>query len=208
MDFYLFMGMKLSSGRTVRLFVALPVSAAVKEELRCLQTELQERLPGDWVRWTRPEQLHLTLRFLGEVEAGRVESLIEAVRGVCNRFAPLRLRAERMGVFPHARSPRVIWVSVHDERGELPLLQSAVSEAAGSFTRQEEDKGFMGHLTIGRVKNIKSGAARVLAESVEGLRNRVFGEWTVDQVEIVQSELASGGSRYSCVASIPLLGTA
>src|SRR5882672_5354975 len=88
MDFYLIMGMKLSSGRTVRLFVALPVSAAVKEELRRLQTELQERLSGDWVRWTRPEQLHLTLCFLGEVEAGRVEGLIGAVRGVCNRFAP------------------------------------------------------------------------------------------------------------------------
>src|SRR4051794_27424374 len=102
------MGSSERRDETARLFVALPVAQSVKEELRRLQAELRECLSDGLVRWTRPEQIHLTLRFLGEVETGRVEELTTAVRGAGDRFAPFYLRAERVGVFPHARSPRVI----------------------------------------------------------------------------------------------------
>jgi 2'-5' RNA ligase len=205
MGFYFSME-RSSADETVRLFVALPVPAAVREELRGLQTELRTRLSGDCVRWTRPEQIHLTFRFLGEVEIGQVEGLVAAVRGVCDQFAPLQLRAERMGVFPHARSPRVVWVSVQDEGGELSRLQPALSEAAGRFTQHKEEKSFTGHLTIGRLRNVRATQARVLAEFVEGVKNQVFGQWTADQVEILRSELSPAGSRYSSVASLPLSG--
>src|SRR5690349_11728363 len=98
------MGSSERRDETARLFVALPVAESVKEELRRLQAELRERLPDGLVRWTRPEQIHLTLRFLGEVETGRVGDLITAVRGVGDYSATLRLRADGVGVFPHARS--------------------------------------------------------------------------------------------------------
>jgi 2'-5' RNA ligase len=205
MEFYLNKVMRTPKEGTFRLFVALPVPAAVREELKRLQTELRQRLPDDCVRWTRPEQFHLTLRFLGEVDAGQVEALRAAVREVGDRFEPLHLRAEGVGFFPHGR-PRVIWVGVQDDRGELQLLQAAVREAVGDFTREKEEKDFTGHLTIGRSRNMKSAQARVLTELAEELASRVFGEWTADQIEIVRSELSAEGSRYKCVAAVPLTG--
>ncbi|MDB6121383.1 MAG: 2-5 ligase [Pedosphaera sp.] len=190
----------------VRLFIALPVPAAVKEELQRLQAELRRKLPSDCVRWTRPEQSHLTLRFLGNVAVDQVEELSAAVRAVCNNFAPLQLRAERIGFFPQIRFPRVIWAWVHDDREQLRLLQTALQEATASFTREKAEKDFTGHLTIGRTQSMKSAQARILGDLAQEMVDRVFGEWTADTVEIIRSELSSSGSRYFRVAEIPLGG--
>src|SRR5436853_393662 len=98
-----------------RLFIAMTVPDAVKAEIEKAQAELRAALPGV-VRWTKRGQFHLTLRFLGNVPADRVELLTRAVRDVCAGFAALRLRAERIGCFPDLRFPRVIWAWVHDEK--------------------------------------------------------------------------------------------
>ena len=94
------------SSTPLRLFIALPVPAAVKEELRRLQVELRGRLPNGPARWTRPEQIHLTLKFLGDVSADRVTEIEKAVRTACAAFAPMPLRAERIGFFPQIGFPR------------------------------------------------------------------------------------------------------
>jgi 2'-5' RNA ligase len=191
----------------VRLFIALPVPEAVMAELKRAQAELRDRLPGDCVRWTRPEQMHLTLRFLGNVAVDRVDALGQALGKACHDFSPLHLRAERIGFFPPMRHPRVIWASVHDDQEQLGALQKAIGGAADPFTLEKAEKEFRAHLTLGRTENIKTSQARVLAEIADGMVNRDFGDWTADKVEIMRSEFSSGGSRYSCVASIPLSGS-
>src|ERR1700756_3628335 len=106
-----------------RMFISLPVPDTVKEELRRLQHELRAHLPDDAVRWTRPEQVHLTLKFLGNVPVEQVEELAGAMRAVCGEFSPIAMRAEKLGFFPPRGVPRVLWVSVRDEREELLRLQ-------------------------------------------------------------------------------------
>ena len=191
----------------VRLFIALAVPAAVMAELKRAQAELREQLPGDVVRWTRPEQIHLTLKFLGGMAFSQVDPLGQVVRKACHDFPPLHLHAERIGFFPQIRHPRVIWVSVRDDQEQLGPLQKAIAEAAAPFTLEKDEKEFTAHLTLGRTKNIRAHQARVLAEASQGMANRVFGNWTADKVDIMRSELHSTGRSYSCLASIPLSGS-
>ncbi len=186
-----------------RLFIALPMPMPVKEELGRVLEGWRKRL-GNEVRWTQPGQIHLTLKFLGNVPAGQVEELTESVRGASSSFAPFRVRAGRIGFFPDIRHPRVIWAWVHDDHGQLPRLQRAVDEATARFASHKEEQEFTGHLTIGRVKAMKPARVRLLAELARGMADRVFGDWTVDKVEIMRSELSPAGSSYSPVAEVKL----
>ena len=113
----------------LRLFISLPVPEAVRVALQQAQQELREGLPPrarNAVRWTNPDQLHLTLRFLGEVDEPRVPSLLNALQSACQPFPRLQLRAERVGFFPERRLPRVVWIGVQDRGGTLARLQQAV----------------------------------------------------------------------------------
>jgi hypothetical protein len=89
----------------LRLFVAIPVPAAIRDEMVRVQHELQPLAPRGVVRWTKPEQLHLTLRFLGDVSSDRVAGLQESLRTACSGTTPLPLYAQGVGFFPTARSP-------------------------------------------------------------------------------------------------------
>lgn len=191
-----------------RLFIALPAPAAVKAAIQVLQAELRGRLPDRCARWTRPEQLHLTLKFLGDVERAQLESLTEAVQAVCARFAPLRLRAEGVGCFPDLRLPRVVWVGITDLSGQLPSLQSALKCATAAHAEEMREKEFTGHITIARTKHLSRPEAELLAQLLPRQAECRFGEWTAAAVELMRSELASAGATHTCLARLPLNGAA
>src|SRR4029077_17189165 len=109
-----------------RLFVAIKIPADVRSAIEGAHSCLRRELSGAAIRWTKIEQLHLTLKFLGNVDTGRVEALADALRTICLGFAPLRLRAGGVGSFPNLRRPRVLWVGVSDAQGQLERLQRAV----------------------------------------------------------------------------------
>ena len=189
---------------TLRLFIALTVPEDVKTEIEKAQAALRRALPEGRVRWTKREQLHLTLKFLGNVAAPQVEPLVEAVRGACPGFAALELRAERIGFFPDLRSPRVVWVGVSDPPGQLPFLQHAIEVATRDFTAEESKERFTGHVTVGRFKGLRRAEAEVLAGLASGLATKFFGTWRADKVEIIRSQLSPAGARYTTLAVIPL----
>ena len=188
-----------------RIFISLPVSQPVKDEMRRLQQELRKELPENAVRWTRPEQIHLTLKFLGNISAEKVSELTESVRGACVGFHVVALRAEGVGSFPSKGLPRVIWVGVKDERDALKELQSAVMLAAARFAEAAEEPDYNAHLTLGRARNLRPGDARKLRELAERFRGKNFGEWKAEAVEIMRSELSAEGSRHTCITTIPLI---
>src|SRR5437868_6844677 len=101
----------------LRLFLAIPVPEGIRKEIEKAQQELRSALPESRIRWTRRQQFHLTLTFLGNVEAARSEDLVEAVRGACDSFFALNLRAESIGCFPNLRRPRVLWSQIQDHEG-------------------------------------------------------------------------------------------
>ena len=195
-----------SEGELWRLFVALPVSEEVKEKIRPLQQELRSRLGLQGVRLTRPESTHLTLVFIGNVESGKVPDLGQALREQCAGTEVLRLSAEGVGFFPNPRTPRVVWVAVGGGVEDLRALQSRVSAATASFMGSRDDKDFAAHLTLGRFNRLRGGESRWLGEFAAQHAGDYFGNWVVDTVELMRSELSAGGSRYTCLERIPLGG--
>ena len=191
---------------TYRLFIAVTVPEEVKTEIEETQGTLRHALPKECVRWTKREQFHLTLKFLGNIDAQRVEPLTDAVRAACQGFAALELRAERVGFFPDLRSPRVVWAGVSDRQDQLPLLQRAIETAMRDFTAEESKERFTGHVTLGRIKGLRRSEAEALAGIASGLATRLFGAWIADRVELIRSQLSPHGAQYSTLAAIPLTG--
>ena len=187
-----------------RLFVAVTVPEGVKAKMVEAQAELRRVLPQRSVRWARREQFHLTLRFLGDVEAARLEALGEAIRAACRGFGALHLRAERVGFFPDLRYPRVAWVGVQDQAEQLPRLQQTVEAATEGFTTEEKEERFTGHITLARIKGIKRPEAEALGKAGAGMAGRLFGQWTAYQIGLMRSELLPQGARHSTIASIAL----
>jgi 2'-5' RNA ligase len=190
-----------------RLFVAISLPDAVKDEIEKVQREMREVLPGNFMRWTKREQFHLTLKFVGNVAEARVAELSHALRSACVPFPAMRLRAERIGFFPDMRYPRVAWAWVHDEENRLLELQRAVEMSVQSFTSERAEKDFTGHVTLARIQGMKRPQAEILSKFALGMSGRFFGEWSSDKVELIRSELLPSGARYTTVADFPLSGT-
>jgi RNA 2',3'-cyclic 3'-phosphodiesterase len=194
----------MPEGERYRLFVAVAVPDDVKVNLEAAQANLRQVLPDRNVRWARREQFHLTLRFLGDVEAARVEALAEAIRTACAGFGALHLRAERIGCFPERGYPRVVWVGVRDEAEQLPRLQQVVEAASAGFISEPKEERFTGHLTLARIKGIKRPEAEALSKAAAGMADRVFGQWPAYQIELMRSELLPQGARHRSLAAISL----
>jgi RNA 2',3'-cyclic 3'-phosphodiesterase len=187
-----------------RLFIAIPLPEPVRDELEKAQTELRGVLPGNTVRWTRRGQFHLTLRFLGDVEARHVDALAEILRGVGQSFPALELEVKGIGCFPDWRHPRVIWAGIEDRSGALPQLHSAIEMVVKEFTREKAEAKFTGHVTLGRVQGLNRPETEALAKVAESMAGRRCGVWTADKMELIRSELLSGGPRYTVMIESPL----
>ena len=193
-----------NSTQKLRLFVAIPMPEVVRNEITGFQQELRQLVSRDAIRWTKPEQFHLTLRFLGEVPAGRVAALQEAINAVCAGEPALRLRTQGVGFFPNARAPRVIWAGVNDGEGRLVDLQKEIEGAVQPFTQEQGTERFAGHVTIGRVKFLKRPEIEKLAAHAQAVKDRLFGEWTANEVELIRSDLLPTGASHTLLAAFRL----
>jgi len=193
-----------NSNRWLRLFVAISMPEAVRDKVLSSQQELQRMLPRDAVRWTNPAQFHLTLRFLGDVPVERVPALQEAVNAVCARAPALRLRAQGIGFFPNARSPRVIWIGIHDGEGRLADLQKKIEFAVQSFAPGPAAEKFAGHVTLGRVKSLKRPEVEKLTAHAQAVSDRLFGEWTATEIELIRSDRLPTGACHTLLSPFPL----
>lgn len=193
-----------AEAQQARLFVAVPVPADIRSRLASVQRELGEQLPHRAATWTRTENIHLTLRFLGNVDVARIDALGAALASSVTGMGPLTIAAGALGCFPEARRPRVLWVGVRDVDGRLSELQSRIVDATAPFTSQPAESKFVGHLTLARFKVIKRTQAEIIAGFLQRGAARCMGEWRARTCELVRSELSSDGSRYSVVASFSL----
>ena len=188
----------------LRLFVVIALPETVRDEMLRAQRELQPLVPREVARWTRPEQFHLTLRFLGKVPVEAVVGLRQSVEAVCRNASPLGLSAHGVGFFPNPRSPRVIWVGITSHEHRLIDLQEKMETAVGPFSPEPGEKNFAGHLTLGRLKNPRPGDVRGLAARAQLFEAQSFGNWTAQRVELIRSQLSSAGARYTLLATFPL----
>jgi RNA 2',3'-cyclic 3'-phosphodiesterase len=190
-----------------RLFVALSVPFAVKHELQSAQNQLREVLQISSVRWTRPEQFHVTLKFLGNVDVTQLIPLVHSLKLACAPLPPLYLRAQSIGFFPNSRRPNVIWAGISDSHNYLSTLHANVAKAVQPFIdTPARDEKFSAHLTLGRISHLHRREMDRLSEMAATLNARIFGEWTISQIELMRSELTVAGAVHTCHAELPLAG--
>ena len=187
-----------------RLFIALAVPPELRREIQRAQGQLQRHSPPGVIRWTPPEQFHVTLKFLGDVPAEQVEALKASVSAACTGFPALKLSAHGIGFFPSAHKPRVIWAGAEDESGQLACLHQRTDEAVRPFSPADKTARFTGHITLGRFKPGHHPAIPKLLERAAMICHRHFGDWLAAEVQIVRSELTASGAVHTVLASYPL----
>ncbi|HEX5398596.1 MAG TPA: RNA 2',3'-cyclic phosphodiesterase [Verrucomicrobiae bacterium] len=187
---------------TLRLFVAIAIPDSVRNEMIRVQQELKPLALGD-VRWVNPEQLHLTLKFLGNVPAGSITEVKHSLAEACAGVRPFHLRANGVGFFPNARSPRVVWAGIEDDENVLAGLQVQVERLLAPFTEKPGAESFHAHATLGRFQKYRRHKTEGLLQRALKLGGHVFGGWRVEEAGLFQSELSSNGARHTRVAVFP-----
>jgi 2'-5' RNA ligase len=176
----------------MRLFVAIELPNEIKDELASLQKELRQAQAE--VSWTKPENLHLTLKFLGEVGTERVEQIEQAYAEAARASKPLSLATHETGFFPNLRRPRVVWAGLQGDLDELLALQNKLETQFATLGFTHELKPFQPHLTLGRIKTTKNVAPLVARAEAYQLPTLSF---TASELVLMQSQLHPGGSIYT-----------
>lgn len=176
----------------MRLFVAVPFPAEVKNELGKLIDDW--RRERDKVSWVKKENLHLTLKFLGETPLEKLEPLKKNLGNGLNGPAKFQLSLSGAGAFPNLNRARVIWIGVTEGKEKLAGLAQKVEEATRPLGFPAENRDFSAHLTVGRVKDGR--LSERLSAKVSACTFEAKGI-IVSEVILFQSELAPGGSIYT-----------
>ena len=155
------------------------------------------------MRWVRPSAIHLTLKFLGEVDASLTPDIVDALGRAASGRSPFRLGLSGLGAFPRPEAPRTIWAGLEGDLGELEGLQGdvdrEVSPAAGVSV---ESRLFIPHLTLGRVRDRVSPAQRrSIGHALRGVALAPTPPWTVAGLHLVRSTLTSGGAVYDVLGT-------
>ena len=178
-----------------RLFIALPVPDPLRESLQQWQRTAQRLLP-EGVRWTPADQWHLTLRFLGDVDATEVPLLAEALQAACARQEPFELSLQGPGCFPSPERPRVFWLGLGGQVTSLERLQARVQEGTAPWG-QKEDRPFRAHLTVARIRDGSPAGRHGLGRVLPRLPAPPAVVWMVDRVTLFRSRLHPGGAVHT-----------
>jgi 2'-5' RNA ligase len=178
----------------VRVFVAVFPPPEVRRAL----VDAARELPVDGeVRWARPENVHLTLKFLGDVSKDDLSQVGEALEPVCGRHEPFKAEPSGFGAFPSARKARILWASIGEGSAPLRALAEDVEVSLEPLGFGREDRSYMPHLTLGRARG-----RPVIMEATE--TSSTVPGFTVCCMEVVYSVLGGAGSTYSTLATYPL----
>lgn len=181
----------------MRVFVAVELPETVRRAL--YQGTAPLRRSNASVRWVSPGNMHITLKFLGEITEGRAASVREAVMAVATRTPPFELALGSVGAFPNCNRPRVVWVGVQGGTRLLAELAGAVESALAAEGFPPEKRSFRAHLTLGRCKR-PAALADVSSAAVPD------DSFQVHRVVVMQSHLHPQGPRYEVFAACPLGG--
>ena len=192
----------------MRAFVAIELDESAKAHIAAAIEQLRrERI--ERLRLVRPEGVHLTLKFLGDIEAAQASRVAEAMTRAAVRHAPFSLSLGSPGVFPNPRRARVLWVGVEGALKELRMLQSSVEEELVAAGFPAERQRFNPHLTIGRMHHRASPANRKRAAGVlSALCLPADQAVTVNAISLMKSTLLPGGAIYERLACVVLASPA
>ena len=177
----------------IRTFIAIDLPLAARDALEKVGKELQKT--NGPVTWVKPERIHLTLKFLGDVSSEQIEDIQTALQVVAAGASAFRLRPMGCGAFPTIKQMRVVWVGLCGDDEPLRKLQKEVETAMASLGFKPEDRPFRAHLTLGRVKGRQN--LRALQEALLALQTFEAEAFDVTELVLYKSELRREGALYT-----------
>jgi len=187
----------------MRVFIAIDIDEVIKQGLTVLQRELQGKVDirkGD-VRWVNPNNIHLTLKFLGDTKDAQVVEVCNIAKDVASRHKKFDIDVETVGHFG-GRSAKVLWVGAGDDCSELLALQQDLEEQLAEAGWPKENRKYSAHLTLCRVRNSKAGIK--LAQLTDEYKDFKLGTIAAEAVMVYQSELTSSGPNYTVLGNYGL----
>lgn len=190
------------SDLTIRAFIAIEIPDEVRVALDHVLSRL--RRTGAHVSWVRPENIHLTLVFLGDVPSDRIPDIQYELDRVATSASAFEMMVEGVGSFGSPKAPRVIWAGVTESSGSLIALQRDLAAALRALGIPVESRPFHAHLTLGRMRSRRGAAA--LTSALSSASVTVHGLVRVDRVSLFESRLHPEGARYTILHSATLKG--
>ena len=188
---------------TLRVFCAVEVSQAARQLILQHIRRLRACVPDAKASWSREANIHLTLKFLGEIPTSSVASFSDAAARATAGVASFAVQCEHAGVFPNLRQPRVLWVGINDSSGGLQELHARLENEAAKAGFARDGRPFHPHLTVARLRQPQN--ARPLATAHQQLGFEPV-EIPVTELLVIRSELSSAGSKYSVISKHELQG--
>ncbi len=190
-------------GSSIRTFVAIEIAQGVRDRAARLIKELGAATSN--VRWVSAQNLHLTLKFLGDVPSREVPQVIAAVGRAAATIRPFELESASAGAFPNPARPRTIWLGARSGEPEIATLHAAVEDELAKLAFRKEQRRFQPHLTLGRVR--QAGAdMKQLAELIVRHADFAAGTTIVDEVVVFSSQLGPQGPTHEPMGHLPLKG--
>lgn len=185
---------------TLRAFVAISLPGTIIDHVR----ELQDALKGHGLklRWVKPSNIHLTLKFLGDIPASEVAAIGDAVHAAVGDEAPLALTIQGMGVFPGIKRPRVLWTGLGGDVDRLKRLQLRIDRQLEKLGYRREKRGFKAHLTLARIKAAVS--PQRLLGAIEGVGDYSPRAFTARKLVLYKSDLRPSGAIYTGLKEVVL----
>ncbi len=186
--------------KKIRAFLAIELPQNVKGSLESLRQEIHSPLFD--VRWVSQKNMHLTLRFFGEIFEKEIQKISEATQMAVAKTAPFQLHLHGLGAFPSVKSPKVIWIGM-TQSGPLINLENNLSIELKKLDYPPGDKPFHPHLTLGRAKSTRG--KKDLVRLLEKNQNRSLEQMQVDQVTLIKSDLRPTGPVYTALHRFDLI---
>jgi 2'-5' RNA ligase len=189
---------------SVRAFVAIHPGPDLVQTLARCQHEWRQAVSSRSARWVPERQIHLTLRFLGNVPLEAISQLRLRLEQSASAFNPFAVQVHGLGCFPSPDRPRILWAGLDGELGRLHSLHAAIAAATGGLGDAEDESHFTPHLTLARIKSADRAAGRQVRDLLA--RPPALGPlpWCVNRFALMQSVLAPDGAGHSLLATFPL----
>ena len=189
---------------TLRAFIAVEIPSAIQQAIQLETESLRRALGPELVRWVPSHNLHLTLKFLGDISPANVDMIENMLTMEAGRAAAFPLRVSGLGSFPTPKRARVLWVGLHAPAA-LAALQHGIESAAAKLGYEAEEHPFSPHLTIGRVRQqIQPSDQQTIREALERTQVGDLGEAEISAVHLFKSDLNRDGAVYTRLFSAPL----
>ena len=187
----------------IRSFLAFELPEPIRKIVTRVSEEIRKSALD--VRWVRPEFIHLTVVFMGDIQSEQISSMGDPLKAVCSNHAPFRISLKPMGCFPNTRNPRVIWLGIDGDIERMSQFRDDLQQALSPFGIKEEERAFRPHLTLGRFK--KPGKRQTeLEQFLETYRDLASPSCTLGELVLFRSDLKPGGAVYTKMLSWPLAG--